>query len=312
MNDPQTTPANDCLQGFIFEDLDIRGQVLRLGDSYRALLDNHDYPQLLQSLLGEFAATATLLSSHIKFDGVLTLQGQGDGAINAIMAECRHQPGTTHRDIRAIVRHQGSLPESGDLPDLLGQAQLAITVTPDQGTRYQSLVPLTEPTLADCVIHYFDQSEQLPTRIWLHAAPGQQVCGLLLQALPKSQSESSATAETDMAEHWQRLTLLADTLGGEEFMATDTATLLHRLFHEETIRLFDPEPVHFNCNCSRERTLSALASLGQEEIGSLFATEPEIATHCEFCNTEYRFGEAELKQFIAAAQGGDKGSPTVH
>ena len=306
MTDTQTPATTDCLQGFIFEDLDIRGQVVRLHTSYQALLSNHDYPSQLQGLLGEFAAAAALLSSHIKFDGTLTLQGQGDGAMSAIMAECSHQPQADSREIRAIARYQSPLP-AGSLPDLLGKAQLAITITPTQGTRYQSLVPLAEPTLAPCIEHYFDQSEQLPTRIWLHVTPGGQVCGLLLQALPPSQCRNP---DPDIsAENWQRVTLLADTLGAEEFMAADTPTILHRLFHEETIRLFDPEPVQFSCSCSRQRTLNALATLGADEISSLFAEEDVVATRCEFCNTEYTFTEAELAQGTNQANGD---SPTLH
>jgi len=280
--------SNDLLHRFIFDDCDIRGEIVTVSSSFQEILSHNDYPKPVQALLGEFVAAVTLLCSTLKFDGVITLQARGDGALSLVMAECNN-----HNDVRAIVRPaaEGEIDaEAATLSDLLGQGVLTITLDPAQGKRYQGVVPLDADTLAGCLEHYFSQSEQLPTRFWL-AADDSNASGLLLQALPQ---QLSASAEAN-AEQWRTMVALAATVSAEELLRIDHNRLLYRLFHEQPLRLFDPSQVQFACSCSRERSAEALKSLGQDDVEQLLIEQEIIEIDCQFCNQLYRYNAADVR-----------------
>lgn len=285
-------PSQDVTQRFIFEQADVRGELVSLNESYREILARHDYPEPVKALLGEMLAAAVLLSTAIKFDGLLVMQARSSGPLSTLMVEC-----SSRQEVRGIARYADEL--SGDtLSELMPDGALAITVDPERGQRYQGVVALTGASLADALAGYFDSSEQLPSRFRL-LADGQMARGFMLQALP-------ANRETDPAarqETWNRLSTLADTLTVEELKALDNRTILHRLYHEEDVRLFDEQPVCFRCSCSPERSGNALISLGREDAFALLAEQGgEIRVDCQFCNACYRFDQAALQTLFDKAR----------
>ena len=291
------TPSNDLLHRFMFDDYDIRGDIVTLGDSYREVMRNNPYAASVNNLLGEFLAAASLLSSTLKFDSMIILQARGDGPISTIMAEC-----SNHKNLRGIVRlnPEQTLTEaqqqSADMQTLLGKGVLAITIEPKRGERYQGIVPMDSDTLAGCLEHYFQQSEQLETRLWF-AANGEYASGLLLQALPRQVKTSPEENE----DQWETLSALAGTLSTDELLNLDHASLLYRLFHEHQVRLFDPSALNFSCSCSRERTGDALVSIGREEVEKLLAENGHVDVDCQFCNQHYHFDAAEVRALFGDA-----------
>lgn len=278
--------SKDQIQRFMFNNLGARGQLAGLHDTYLEATANHDYPEAIQRLLGEFMTAATLLSTTIKFDGSLTLQAQGDGAVSLIMAECRHD-----QDVRGIVRWEGNT-DATDLLALLGNGRMAITITPDKGQRYQGIIALERDSLAHCLEDYFQQSEQLPTRVWLSAEPGVSASGMLIQVLPAA----SDTVTDD--DGWNRICQLSDTLSTEELQSLDNEEILRRLFHEEVVRVFPADEVAFKCTCSAYRTLEAIVSMGSTEINDIFSEQPQITVRCEFCNMGYEVTQADVEQHL--------------
>ena len=294
------TPSNDLLHRFMFDEYDIRGDIVTLGDSYREVMRNNPYAASVKNLLGEFLAAASLLSSTLKFDGMIILQARGNGPISTIMAEC-----SNHKNLRSIVRlnPEQALTETqqqtADMHTLLGEGVLAITIEPKRGERYQGIVPMDSDTLAGCLEHYFQQSEQLETRLWF-AANGEYASGLLLQALPRQVNTSPEENE----DQWETLSALAGTLSTDELLNLDHASLLYRLFHEHQVRLFDPSRLNFSCSCSRERTGNALVSIGREEVETLLAENGHVDVDCQFCNQHYHFDAAEVRALF--------GNTTLH
>lgn len=285
-------PPQDVTQRFIFEHADVRGELVSLNDSYREILARHDYPEPIKALLGEMLAAAVLLSTAIKFDGLLIMQARSSGPLSMLMVECSSQ-----QDVRAIARHDEDL-EGHTLNELMPDGVLAITIDPSRGQRYQGVVTLEGESLADALAGYFDSSEQLPSRFRL-LADGRSARGFMLQALPASRQTDPA----ERKEAWNRLSVLADTLTVEELMALDNSTILHRLYHEEDVRLFDERPVRFRCSCSAERSGNALVSLGREDAFALLAEQGgEVEVDCQFCNTRYRFDENALAELFDKAQ----------
>lgn len=282
--------STDQMQRFLFDNTDIRGEIVSLGDSYGEVLKNNALPSVVQTLLGEFVAAVSLLSSTLKFDGRLTLQARGDGPLPLIVAECSH-----HQELRAVARPSDSADwdalAEANLTDLIGQGMLAIIIEPDQGQRYQGVVPLDADNLAGCLEHYFDQSEQLPTRLWFAADSQQQrASGLLLQALPQQLN----TSEEDNKAHWDTAVALAETVKDEELLNLPHEEVLYRLFNEEEVRLFDPVAIKFECSCSFERSAAALVSLGHVEVNNMLKELGGIDIDCQFCNQHYHFGDKEV------------------
>lgn len=279
----------DELLRFIFESTDVRGEWVQLEQSYADTLANHHHAPGVARLVGEFLAAGALLAATLKFDGAVVLQARSSGEVPLIMAEA-----TSQQELRAIVQGAGQA-LSSEFGALLGNGQLAITIDPAEGRRYQGIVPMEADTLAGCLEHYFRQSEQLPTRIWL-AADGRRAAGLFLQELP-SRAEAKLRDE-----QWDHLLALAGTLTNDELLSLPGEEVLHRLFHQEPLRLLQRDSLRFQCSCSHERTEAMLAGLGRDEAAGILAEQGEISVTCEFCNQNYRFRQGDLDRIFTHAK----------
>ncbi len=293
----------DFTQRFIFETTDIRGELASLEESYAHVLAKHTYPEPVAALLGELMTAAALLVNTLKFDGLLVLQARSKGPGPWLMVEC-----SSNRELRAIARYEEEQIHSGaTLQELMPEGVLALTVDPREGQRYQGLVALDGEDLAECFTNYFVNSAQLPTRFWLYA-DGQRARGMLLQQLPADRITDSEEREAS----WQHAVALASTLTAEELLGLDNETILHRLYHEEQLRLFEATDLKFHCSCTRARSEQALVSLGLADLRLLLAEkEGTIEIDCQFCNHTYLFNEADVMQMFAEQDATDASS-TVH
>lgn len=293
----------DFSQRFLFDDNDVRGELVALEDSYREVLAKHAYPEPVARLLGQMLAAAALLAGNLKFEGLLVLQARSSGPVPLMMVEC-----SSDREVRGIARYQAEQVEAGaGLRDLMPEGVLALTIDPLEGQRYQGIVALDGATLAECLGSYFATSEQLPTRFWLEA-DGQRARGMLLQALPADRQRDPEERQAV----WEHVTALADTLRAEELLTLDNGTLLHRLYHQERLRLFDARALQFRCSCSRERSARALVSLGEVDAQRLLAEEGgTVSIDCQFCNHRYAFDAADIAQLFAGG-GSQEPSQTRH
>jgi len=281
----------DYSQRFIFENYAIRGESVHLERSYQTLLSKNAYPLVVQRLLGELVCAAVMLSSMLKFKGHLAIHAKSEGPVQMLVAECSESAG-----IRAVahLHPDASFTEHDSLHTLLPEGILVISIQPAQGRQYQGVVPLTGDALSHCLELYFQQSEQLATRIYL-TANGETASGLLLQHLP------SELSVEDTALHWQHATVLADTVRDAELLELSTEALLRRLFAEEVLRLFEQRPVTFYCRCSREKTEFALSVMERAELEEIIAQKTRITVDCQFCCTRYEFSRRDLDSILGLA-----------
>ena len=194
---------------------------------------------------------------------------------------------------------------------MIGAGNLTVTVeTDDSSQRYQGIVPITGRRLADSLQVYFENSEQLPTRLWLHA-DARGASGMLLQKLPNADLPEAAADAAAIDDAWRRVQLIGETLTPEELRTLADVEILHRLFNEDDVRLFEPAPVYFRCRCSRERVSSMLQGLGEAETHSVLAERGAVEVHCDFCNRAYVFDAVDVAQLFIPAVAGDRGS-SVH
>lgn len=270
---------HDLFHRFIFEEHEIRGELVRLEQSFIDAFAQSDYPEAVQTLLGEALAASVLLSGTLKFDGILSLQARGNGPVTLLMAECTH-----YRKVRAIAQYQ-DIPEAvSSIQEQLGQGQLVITIDPEKGQRYQGIIPMEKPDLSSCLEDYFTQSEQLETTILLFCDETG-AAGMLLQKLPGYREDD---------ETWNRLETLARSITFEELRSLPAEQILHRLFHEEDVRLFPGEAVSFECSCSKARCTAAIEALGSDDAYTLVAEQGTITIDCQFCAETYTFKKEEL------------------
>jgi len=286
------TDNKDALFRFLFEELGIRGEIVSLDSSFKDTLSLHDYPNIVAEQLGQALAASTLLSATLKFDGSLILQVQGDGPIPMLVAQSTNQ-----QTVRGIAHWNGDI-QGNTLPELFGKGRLVITLKPNKGKPYQGIVNLEGDSLSDALESYFSQSEQLKTRLWF-AVNNKRSIGLLLQELP---------AKLEELADWERVEMLANTITQDELLSLPSEEIIYRLFHEEAIRLYEPQPISFKCECSREKVEKSLLTLGAAELTDLLEEKGIIEADCDFCNQHYRFNEKDIDEILNP----DKPSPIIH
>jgi len=304
---------------FLFEGLPVRGMLVRLTGSWREVLQRRQalgaHPPELRALLGEMAAAGVLMQANIKFNGALVLQVFGDGPVKLAVAEV--QPDLSFRATAKVV---GEVPAGARLEAMLnvhGQGRCAITLDPKDrlpGQQpYQGVVSLhgdqREPLqqVSEVLEHYMLQSEQLDTRLVL-AADDEVAAGLLIQRMPvqgEGNLEGGAAQRRNeddigLSEHFNRIAMLAATLTREELLALPPQRILHRLFWEETLRVFETQHPRFACTCSRERVQGMLRGLGRDESEGLIAERGMVEVGCEFCGVQYHFDAVDVGEMFTA------------
>lgn len=299
---------NDLILPFQVAGGAVRGRLVRLGPAVEAILAGHAYPAPVGRLLAETLALAAVLAGSLKYEGVFTLQAQGNGAISLLVADV-----TSAGDLRGYARFDADklAAVSGEgVPDLLGTGYLAFTV--DQGPktdRYQGIVELTGATLGDCAKQYFSQSEQLDTEVVLTARlePAPVAAALMIQRMPGSQPGAPILTVDESAEAWRTATILLASLTAAELLDTglDAAQVPFRLFHAEGLQAWEPKTLRAQCRCSEAKIASALRSIPRPEIVALKDERGLVTITCEFCRTVYDFDDAALERVYMPATSRD-------
>jgi molecular chaperone Hsp33 len=297
MSESKQLPAGDQVRRFIVENQPVRGHWVRLDSAWRELCAHSDYPQPVRELLGQAVAASVLFAATLKFSGTLTLQLQGDGAVNLLVAQCTHD----YR-LRAVARFDADRVAEIDPQDrdafrkLVGTTgRVAVTVEADErSSRYQGIVPLHGDSLADSLEAYFASSEQLPTRLIL-AADDERGAGFLVQKVPGAANAD----ESDIEATWKDAQKGIEKLSSDDLLNRPVEELLERGFAEHDMRLFRGAPVQFECRCNQARVSGLLRSLGAEEVKDILQEQGSVTVTCEFCHRPYRFGPSDIEALFS-------------
>ena len=297
----QASPDSDKLFRFVFDRARVRGCLVRLDESWRAIVPQTDYPPSVRDALGELLAASVLLAATVKLEGgALVLQIQGGQPVTLLAVECQ-----SDLTFRATARWQGDPAALGPRPSLSALAaggRCALTLDPGPGRQaYQGVVALEGETTASVLERYMERSEQIETRFRL-AADETSAVGLLLQKLPAEGGRIMAGEDGDL---WPRATILAETLRDDEFLTSGGQVILRRLFHQEEIRVFESLPVRFQCRCSRDRVAGMLRMIGAEETRAALGDRGVIDVACDFCKQVFHFDRDEAERALR-----DGASPT--
>jgi len=292
----------DAATPFQVEALGVRGRLVRLGGSTEPVIRAGRYPEPVAALLLEVQALTALLASALKYEGIFTLQIQGDGPVSLLVADA-----SSEGDLRAYAKfdpealEQAAATTDGLVPHLLGAGHMAFTV--DQGPdteRYQGITELSGTTLAECTANYFRQSEQLETVIVSANAPDAGATGITAAALMVQRLPSSPLADEEATEAWREAALLAGTLTTAELLdaGLQANDLLFKLYHERGVLAFPAQPLRHACRCSRGRVSRTLASFPRAEIDDM-CIDDAVAVTCEYCGTEYSFDQSALDELFS-------------
>jgi molecular chaperone Hsp33 len=294
---------SDLVRRFVLERHPIRGHSVRLSGSWQGLREHQDYPLAVQQLLGEAIGAVVLLAATLKFDGTLTLQLQGKGLVNLLVAQCTHD-----FRVRGMARHDPIVEEAG-FRSLAGEGTIVVTVeATDRASSYQGVVPITGNSLAESLETYFLQSEQLPTRVLL-AASGGVVAGMLVQRIPGVGGTQAQMDDTALETAWQKADDAMSSIPRASLLEDDVEQRLVNMFGVDEVRVFSGHEVSFECRCSRERVANVLRSLGVEEVRSVIAEQGACTVTCEFCQKPYKFDAIDVEQLFG---GGLKGPSTIN
>jgi len=283
---------NDKLYRYLFQNRAVRGEWVRINQTFSDTLNTHHYPTAVQNLLGEMMVATSLLTATLKFNGNITVQIQGDGPLKLALVN-----GTDKQEIRALARVAGDIPHNMNLQQMIGKGVLVITIAPTEGERYQGVIALDKPTITECLEDYFVRSEQLQTQLIIRTGEyaGQPVAaGMLLQIMPDGQGT---------ADDFEHLATLTATVKDEEIFGLTAEEMLYRLYHEETVEIYQPQQVKFHCGCSAERSGAALMLINDDEIDEILEEHKgSIDMQCECCGTHYFFNKEAINKLKAQAQ----------
>ena len=279
--------SQDLLYRYIFEQRHVRGELVQVSEGFSEMLINHDYPDVVKDILGELLAATCLLTATLKFEGDISVQLQGDGPLSYAVVNGNHQ-----QQMRASAKFSDDI-KAGTIPELIGSGYMVITISPNDGERYQGVAALEQDSLAECIENYFETSEQLKTRVWLATGLTEnsgKAAGMLLQILP---------VETSAVDDFVHLEALTNTITDDELLNLPATQVLTRLYHEDNPVLFDPQPVSYKCGCSREKTADAILKLSYDDAMALVAERGNIEIECQFCLTQYLFDEIDVKALFS-------------
>lgn len=279
----------DQLHRFLFNQAHVRGEMVRVNAALKSIIHSTEYPEPVQQLLADMTSVISLLTATLKIEGEVSMQIQSEGVLKYAVVSA-----TNEQKIRGVARWDESVPALPEaFSELVKKAVLAITITPTEGERYQGIVALDKPTLAECIEAYFLQSEQLATKVVLLsdiAGEDPKAAGMLIQILPTS-AESTRAEDTD----FEHICQLAQTITTDEMFSLPAEDILYRLFHQEEVELFPAQAVTFSCTCSKERSAEALKNVDKAELLSIVEEEGLIKMSCQYCHAEYQFDGIDVE-----------------
>ena len=271
----------DTLQRFMFEHASIRGEIAHVGEVYKTIMEQRAYPPMVKRLLGEALVSCLLLAGSIKFEGEVSLQFQGDKRLPFLLVQCDHQ-----LQIRGFANYQID-GEDIDYNAAFLDGKMALTINQyNQTQAYQSIVPIGSLSMGENMMHYFAQSEQVASRVWL-AVNDEVAAGMLLQLMPDQDTQQRE-------EFWSYAVHIGETISEHELLTLDNPTILNRLYHETELRLYSARRVRFHCRCSDEKMKQVLTVLGEKDVRQLLQEKGHVDVVCDFCNRRYLFDAIDV------------------
>lgn len=270
----------------------------------RELSDRHGCLALASAALGRTATMGAMMGVTLKGEETVSLQVRGDGPLGKIIVNADADANVAgyieNPRVELPPREGGAYGDVEKLNVGAGVGDGFLLVSKDLGMKepYTGSVPLHNGEIAEDFVHYYAQSEQTPTALALGVLVDKDQSvkaagGFLIQLLPGVTDEDIDYLEQQLSQFPHITSLLVQGLTPED--------ILKRLLPGE-INFLQTYPVHFTCDCSRDRFERGLLSLGASEIRSILEEEKQAELVCHFCNEKYHFEEEHLQELLKLAE----------
>jgi len=298
----------DTCVSFYIENGAFAGRIVRLNETLGQILGRHCYPVNISAALAETSALAVLLANALKYQGLFTLQIQGDGPVSVLVADV-----TSEGKIRACAKFDAqklnqakALRKTEDqieeVPHLVGGGYMAFTI--DQGPDcdlYQGSVDLQGKNLTELALRYFKQSEQIDTilKLFIQHPQGDSLswlsAGILLQKVPLKGGKENDADQEELNRVWEDASAFIASLTDDEVFNADLSSpqILERLFHGNKLQIGKETAYSFGCRCSREKLQNTLSTFSTDDIDAM-TEDGHITATCGFCSEKYVFDRAEI------------------
>ena len=250
----------------------------------------HNTSPTATAALGRTLTAASLMGSRLKNkDDQVTLTFKGDGPAGIIMAVADY-----YGNVKGYIENPAvdlPLKPNGKL-DVSGAVGAGyMSVVRDVGLKepVTGILQIVSGEIAEDVASYYANSEQTPTLLSLGVLVDRDLScagagGVLVQLLPHADDEIVKILENNVVNVTGISSLIA---GGQS-----CEQLLDRVLDGIGYDLFDETEVGCVCDCSRERMLRAVLSLGREELQKIFSEQETIEVCCRFCNKKFSFDKS--------------------
>ena len=258
----------------------------------------HNTVPVATAALGRSLMAASMIGDTLKEkDGSVTLRIKGSGPLGGILAVSDSEGNVRGYVQNGYVDVPSKYPGKLDVGAAVG-TDGTLTIIKDLCLKepYVGTVPLTTGEIADDLITYFSESEQVPTACGLGVLVGRDYTvevagGFLISLLPGADDAVVDRLEASL----QRVGAVTPLL---KECGTPQA-LLERVLAGFELELLEISPVEYRCYCSRERMKTALVSLGRQELSELIAAQGSAEMSCQFCDRLQHFEQAELEEILA-------------
>ncbi len=256
-------------------------------------IERHKLTPVAAAALGRtMTATAYLCSWLKEGTGALSVTVDGGGPCGKVFAV-----GDGNLYLRGFVQEPAAdLPPRADgkldVGGLVGKKGTLTVIRDDgDGIPFAGTCALVSGEIAEDFSAYFLTSEQRPTAIALGVKMGTDgkclaAGGLFLQPLPGADDLILSRTEEEIAKY-RNISTQIEEMGAE------------KLLLQVENSPYEKREIFYRCHCSRERAAAAVLSLGREDAMKLIAERGEICVHCDYCNTDHRFGEEDTKKIFA-------------
>jgi molecular chaperone Hsp33 len=265
---------------------------LAVGEAQR----RHDTWPTASAALGRAMTAGVMMGAMLKGKDKLTIKIEGGGPIGAIIVDS-----DANGNIRGYVTKPHvhfDLNEHGklDVAKAVGTDGY-LSVVKDLGLRehFTGQVPIVSGELGEDFTYYFASSEQVPSSVGVGVLvnPDNSILasgGFIIQLLPGTSNETIEKIEKRLQTIEPISKLIQKGLTPEE--------VLEEVLGSGSVKVLEKMPITFHCHCSKDRIMSAIQSLGEDEILDMIEKEGQAEAQCHFCNEEYHLNKEELTSLL--------------
>ncbi len=285
----------------IAADATVRVMAAITTETVREAVRRHDTSPTASVALGRVLTGTLLLGSSLKDFDRLTVKIESKGSVEGIVAEA-----IADGKVRGYIKNPlADLPQkpdgSFDVRGIVGKGMFI--VTRESGFEiglhrepYIGSVPIETGEIAEDFAHYLMKSEQIPSAVLLGVllqpeAPFVTCAGgVMIQMLPSADPNVAVMIEDTILHAPSLTSAIKEGATPEDLLKMTLGLIDYEILGEKAVK--------FECNCSMERAVQLIASLGKPEVRSMLEEDQGATMTCGFCSTVYTLGEDDLRKLL--------------